>query len=85
MNQPESNFWGRLITAIREEKGVSQRELSAVAAVSRNNLRNIEKGKVPPGVDVLERILTHFGYEIDVFEKCPPHRKVSETHSHVLD
>jgi transcriptional regulator with XRE-family HTH domain len=59
--------WGEIVRQIREEQGLSQRELSALAGVNRNALRRLEKDETPGGIDVLEKIIHILGYEIDLY------------------
>jgi transcriptional regulator with XRE-family HTH domain len=59
--------WGELVREIREEQGLSQRELSTLAGVNRNALRRLEKEESPGAIDVLEKLVHILGYEIDLY------------------
>jgi ribosome-binding protein aMBF1 (putative translation factor) len=59
--------WGELVRDIREEQGLSQRELSSLAGVNRNALRRLEKDESPGAIDVLERLVHILGYELDLY------------------
>ncbi|MNJ04130.1 helix-turn-helix protein [compost metagenome] len=48
---------------------LTQSRLSAIAEVSPTTLREIELGKVNPGVDVVSRILDILGMELRVVVK----------------
>jgi transcriptional regulator with XRE-family HTH domain len=55
---------GSVIKKRRKELGLTQSRLSAIAEVSPTTLREIELGKVNPGVDVVSRILDILGMEL---------------------
>lgn len=57
--------WGSLITQLRKERGVSQRQLAIEAKVSRSTLRKIENGETVGFIDDIERILNYLGYELE--------------------
>ncbi|WP_175632433.1 helix-turn-helix domain-containing protein [Pedobacter ghigonis] len=60
---------GAVIKKRRKELGLTQSRLSAIAEVSSTTLREIELGKVNPGVDVVSRILDILGMELRVVVK----------------
>lgn len=68
------NFWGNLIRELREERGISQRELARHSGINRNTLRSLESGTCTSVIHV-ERLLAFFGYEIDAF--ASPDREAS--------
>ena len=51
------DLWTRLF-ALRQERGLSQRELARMAGVTNANLSMIEQGRVSPSVTTLEKILS---------------------------
>ena len=51
---------------LRAERGVSQEALAVDANVAAPYLSRIENGTVNPTIDVLDRLATAFGVEIDV-------------------
>ncbi len=51
---------------LRAERGVSQEALAVDASVAAPYLSRIENGTVNPTVDVLDRLASAFGVEIDV-------------------
>lgn len=61
----EENFWGQLIKSLREERGISQRALSAETDINRSTLRNIENGSLIADIDVMEKLLGFFGYDLE--------------------
>lgn len=63
------NFWGSLIRELREERGISQRELSKVVQVNRATLRLIEAGRTPGQIDTIEKLLAYFGYELEALDR----------------
>lgn len=62
------NFWGNLIRQLREERGISQRELARAADINRNTLREVEKGRCK-SVARIELLLAFFGYELDAIAR----------------
>jgi transcriptional regulator with XRE-family HTH domain len=58
--------WGDLLRDIREEQGISQRQLAKMAKVNRNALRNAEKGEGPCTMELMEKVMAALGYEFDV-------------------
>ncbi|MNK46938.1 helix-turn-helix protein [compost metagenome] len=60
---------GAVIKKRRKELVLTQSRLSAIAEVSPTTLREIELGKVNPGVDVVSRILDILGMELRVVVK----------------
>lgn len=62
------NFWGELVSKLRQEQKMSQRTLAVLAKVNRATLRRIEAGATPSDVDVLERLLSCLGYELEALK-----------------
>ena len=52
-----SNFWGNLVVSLRDEQGISQRQLASRAKVNRSTLRRIEEGTARGDIDIMERLL----------------------------
>ena len=61
--------WGKLFRGIRDDKGVSQRELAELAAVNRSSLRRFEDGLTCGNMDMVEAIAHVLGYELDLICK----------------
>jgi transcriptional regulator with XRE-family HTH domain len=59
------NFWGEQIRTLRDEIGISQRQLAKLAKVNRSTLRRIEAGEARGDIEVIERLLELLGYEMD--------------------
>lgn len=55
---------GERIRAIREEKGISQEELSFRTELSRNQIGRIERGEINTGISTLFEIAN--GLDVDV-------------------
>jgi transcriptional regulator with XRE-family HTH domain len=66
------SFWGQLILQLRTERGLTQRDLSAMARVARSTLVSIEIGRVPGRIDAIEKLLAVFGYELDAISRVEP-------------
>lgn len=63
------NFWGKLIRDLREEQNVTQRQLASRAAVNRSTLRRIEDGTARGDIDIMERLLSYLGYELEAMSR----------------
>ncbi len=62
------NFWGNLIRQLREERGISQRELARRTGLNRSMLRGLERGtQTYMSIAAVETVLSVFGYELDAF------------------
>lgn len=64
-----SNFWGTLIRDLRTERGLSQRKLAELAGVNRKTLRAIENGTTAGDIELIEKLLDFFGYELEAFAR----------------
>lgn len=64
---PESFAVGARLLALRQERGLSQRELARRAGVTNANLSMIEQGRVSPSITTLEKILAVFELPLAVF------------------
>lgn len=58
--------WGDLIREIREDQGISQRQLAELAQVNRNALRRLEKCASGSSMDMVERVAKVLGYSFDL-------------------
>ena len=65
MSAGDRSFWGGLIRELRKNSGLTQRGLAVSAKVNRSTLRSIEAGDVAGDIDVVERLLAVFGYELE--------------------
>lgn len=63
--------WGRIIRDIREERGISQRALAQLAGINRSSLRRIEHGVTGGQIDLIERMLSVLGYELEAHLVAP--------------
>lgn len=63
----DSNHVGDRMRMVRQSYGLSQRELARRADVTNGTLSNIEKGKVSPSIQSLERILSAFPMSLQEF------------------
>lgn len=64
--------WPSLVRELREEAGLSQRELSRRTGVNRSSIRRLENGAARGEVDTLEILLDCLGYEVEVVVKSAP-------------
>jgi len=69
MAQP--SFWGKLILELRTARGLTQRDLSAMASVARSTLVAIETGNTPGRIDSIEKLLSVFEYDLDAILRAP--------------
>lgn len=63
-----NNFWGSLIRDLRNEANLSQRKLAEQAGVNRKTLRALENGTTSGEIDLIEKLLDFFGYELEAFK-----------------
>jgi transcriptional regulator with XRE-family HTH domain len=68
MQGGSGNFWGNLIHDLRDERHLSQRKLAEEAQVNRSTLRRIEEGTARGDIDVIERLLSNMGYELEALD-----------------
>jgi len=73
MSEEPVNFWGQLILQLRQEQGVSQRQLSAGSLVGRSTIRCIEKGQSKGDIYTIEKLLGYLGYELDAIPSESKH------------
>lgn len=62
---------GTLIKSIREDKGLSVRELGTKSGICSQNIWKIEAGKYNVSIDILSKIAGALGYEITFFKRSP--------------
>jgi transcriptional regulator with XRE-family HTH domain len=60
-HSPAQGAAGELLRAARQRAGISQKELAVRAATKQSAVSRIERGRVSPTVDTLERILAAAG------------------------
>lgn len=60
---------GKRIAEIRQQKGLSFRQLAEMADVSFANIYKIENGKYNVSIDILGKIADALGVEIELIEK----------------
>ena len=59
---------GYKIAKLRNQRGITIRELASLADVSPATIVNIEQGKFSPRIEVLESILAHLDAKIEIKE-----------------
>lgn len=57
---------GQMIARLREDKGMTQQELSDAAEIDRANLSKIENGRYNVSIDILGKILFALSAEIEI-------------------
>lgn len=65
---------GQRLKALREERGISMRELARRSSLSANALSMIERGLTSPSVSTLSKLATAMGVPITVFFRHEPER-----------
>ena len=60
---------GDKIAKLRNQRGITIRELASLADVSPATIVNIEQGKFSPRIDVMQKLLTELDAEIIIKEK----------------
>lgn len=60
---------GFRLTQLRQEQGLSQRDLSNMAGVTQKTIYKVEKGLFSVGLDVLCRITDALGCDVDITER----------------
>jgi transcriptional regulator with XRE-family HTH domain len=68
MTGVNKNVWGNMIQTLREDQHMSQRRLAHGAKVNRSTLRRIEAGTASCEIEIIERLLSYLGYELDAIE-----------------
>ncbi len=60
------------VKELRQASGLSVRKLAELAGVHHPHIVNIEGGKLSPTMDVLERLVSALGAEIQIVKKTAP-------------
>ena len=60
------NVFLQEITNCRIEAGLTQKDASELAKLSRNHIDKIERGENSPSVHTLDRLLHAYGYELEI-------------------
>lgn len=60
---------GLRLMQLRQEKGLSQRDLSKIAGVTQKTIYKVEKGLFSVGLDVLCRITDALACDVDIKER----------------
>lgn len=61
----EVSFIGKIIEA-REDKGLSQKQLSEMAGIKQSALARLESMKATPQIDTIFKVLKPLGYTLDI-------------------
>ncbi len=79
MTEPKSSATsidvGERLRVLREQRGLSQRELAAASGLSPNALSQIERGTVSPNVSTLNQLADALGIHITAFFETTPLRQ----------
>lgn len=59
---------GLAIATLRQEKGMSQRDLAELTGLNYTNIWKIEKGKYSVGLDILSKICSALGKRVDIVD-----------------
>ena len=65
MAQFDRQILGKNIKLLREGAGLSQHDFSTLVDISKRSLANIEAGRTSTNLDLLDKILSIFNYEIE--------------------
>ena len=65
--QPDQ--WSQILTELRQEAGLSQRQAAIKAGLSVNYVRHLEQYGVSPSVQNLDKVLADYGYELEVVRR----------------
>jgi transcriptional regulator with XRE-family HTH domain len=68
--------WADIIQQLQAEAGISQREIARRSGICRSALRRALSGDVSPTLDVLEKVLDVFGYDIDAIPRPLSYKSV---------
>jgi len=58
----------KLINDLRREKGWTQFELAIESDVPRQTIQNVELGESTPSVEIVDKLLTAMGYELEALK-----------------
>jgi|TARA_R110000787_G_scaffold25275_2_gene71075 transcriptional regulator with XRE-family HTH domain len=65
------NQWGKIVREIRREKDISIKQLGRLSDVGENTVGNIERRSQNCSVQILEKILSPLGYELEAMAIDP--------------
>ena len=65
MNSNEEDIIKTLIR-IREEQGVSQRQLAALTGIKQPAIARLESGRAAPNINTLKKLLAPLGYTLTI-------------------
>ncbi|MDD6489227.1 MAG: helix-turn-helix transcriptional regulator [Clostridia bacterium] len=65
MNSNEEDIIKTLIR-IREEQGISQRQLAALTGIKQPAIARLESGRTAPNIATLNKLLTPLGYTLTI-------------------
>lgn len=60
---------GQQIAKIRNEKGITQEQLSELTGLNRANISKIETGRYNASIDIIGKIADALGCRIEIIEK----------------
>jgi transcriptional regulator with XRE-family HTH domain len=64
---------GKQIREIRRSKDITQTQLQVPSGLRREYISNIERGKINPTVETVNKLLRPLGYELRIVPKTTPH------------
>ena len=56
----------KALIRIREEKGISQRELAEMSGIKQPAIARLESGRTVPSIVMLKKLLTPLGYTLTI-------------------
>jgi transcriptional regulator with XRE-family HTH domain len=60
---------GLLVAQLRNEKGITQLQLSELTGIKRENINRLEAGKHSTGIEILSKVVEVLGYEVKIIKK----------------
>ena len=69
--------FGNKIKTLREQSGLTQKQMSEILGVAKSNISKYEANTVEPNMDTLKKIAAYFGVSLDVLLRT---EDLSETH-----
>jgi transcriptional regulator with XRE-family HTH domain len=78
-SQPDPHFWGGLVRELRLKANVTQRSLAELCGVSRGYLQHIETGHRSGEADVIDRLLSALGYDLDAIQVSDPDARLERS------
>ena len=61
--------WTQMLTEMRQETGLTQKQAAKLAGLSENYVANVERNRVSPTVRKLDKVLAVYGYELEVVKR----------------